>query len=397
MGPPGNLLDYFAARSPQNAYGTVTGRPWDEQTPGPLIGSAGQPPNGGLVGYDPAEARRQALYGALARAGAEIASAPRGQWVGQGLLGLFGGAEAGKENYEKGLLDNAKWAEWRKNQQKQQSWDVFFGKGTPGQMASLGASDADPQLRAAIAGLNPMEREAVYRMGPDDGWKYILDLQKKHNPVSVAPGSTLYDPDSNKAIFTAPGTPRAPSLDWEYSGDKQRRTQYDEATGTYKPIGPWVPRWSDGQTSQRLTQEQMANNAEIDAARKRLPVNLTLDEIRRRTTSTYDTGMPNPDYDPTLTGTLRTAMQHKIGDDPGFDQVQTMLTGGAPPPGGAGGSDGGGGNPGGPPAPGSSRGASIPLDSRGNIDPKRMMPGGIYDGGDGTRWKWDGSSFTQVP
>jgi hypothetical protein len=54
-------------------------------------------------GYDPDAARWAQISRALLEAGARVASAPRGQATGQGLLGFIEGMDAGKQAYENGL------------------------------------------------------------------------------------------------------------------------------------------------------------------------------------------------------------------------------------------------------------------------------------------------------
>lgn len=54
-------------------------------------------------GYDPDAARWAQISRGLLEAGARVASAPRGQATGQGLLGLIEGMDTGREAYENGL------------------------------------------------------------------------------------------------------------------------------------------------------------------------------------------------------------------------------------------------------------------------------------------------------
>jgi hypothetical protein len=70
-------------------------------------------------GYDPAAARWVQISRALLEAGARVASAPRGQAVGQGLQGFIEGSDAGRQAYEDELLKDVKWRELEAAQQAQ--------------------------------------------------------------------------------------------------------------------------------------------------------------------------------------------------------------------------------------------------------------------------------------
>lgn len=62
-----------------------------------------------IPGYDPDAARWAQVSRALLEAGARVASAPRGQAVGQGLQGFIDGSDAGRQAYEDALLNAIKW------------------------------------------------------------------------------------------------------------------------------------------------------------------------------------------------------------------------------------------------------------------------------------------------
>jgi hypothetical protein len=80
--------------------GLLGGEAASSLLPGDMPGdpSYGRPP-----GYDPDEARWAQISRGLLEAGARVASAPRGQATGQGLLGLIEGMDTGREAYENGL------------------------------------------------------------------------------------------------------------------------------------------------------------------------------------------------------------------------------------------------------------------------------------------------------
>jgi len=73
-----------------------------------------------VLGYDPKAALWSQIAAALQQAGAGVATAPRGQAVGQGLLGVLQGTQQGQQNYESGLLNQFKWKQLA-DEQKQQA------------------------------------------------------------------------------------------------------------------------------------------------------------------------------------------------------------------------------------------------------------------------------------
>ncbi|MDH4230293.1 MAG: hypothetical protein OEW11_11220 [Nitrospirota bacterium] len=77
-----------------------------------------------------------------------------------------------------------------------------------------------------------------------------------------------------------------------------------------------------------LTAAQTANNAEIDAARKNTS-HLSLEDAKRKILRVLPNGMPNPAYDPVAAQAVRTAIQHKVGDDPEFGLLYSRWAGGA--------------------------------------------------------------------
>lgn len=74
----------------------------------------------------------------------------------------------------------------------------------------------------------------------------------------------------------------------------------------------------NGASEGKVTQAQQANNQEIILARKRLS-GMNMDDIRGRTEQFLANGRANPQYDPTLAATWRTANQRMVGEDPQFD------------------------------------------------------------------------------
>jgi len=77
-------------------------------------------------GYDPDAARWAQISRALLEAGARVASAPRDQAVGQGLQGFIEGSDAGKQNYEDGLLNELKWGELGRRKEQEKANPAYF-------------------------------------------------------------------------------------------------------------------------------------------------------------------------------------------------------------------------------------------------------------------------------
>ncbi len=75
----------------------------------------------------------------------------------------------------------------------------------------------------------------------------------------------------------------------------------------------------------KITATQAANNAEISLARKRLS-GMTVTDIKGRTEQFLASGRMNPQYDPTLASTWRTANQRMVGEDRGFDEFANNVT-----------------------------------------------------------------------
>jgi hypothetical protein len=90
----------------------------------------------------------------------------------------------------------------------------------------------------------------------------------------------------------------------------------------------------------QITASQIAQNAEIDAARQILKSQgYTQEKIVAAMQEESQTGMPNPDFNPTLKAIVATAIQAKVGGDPEFEQfysgINTPAPQAAPPPPGA--------------------------------------------------------------
>ena len=147
------------------------------------------------------------------------------------------------------------------------------------------------------------------------------------------------------------------------------------------PAGEKYQRSSRGEIKQvggsAITLPQEAGNDEISAARRYLlDNNLSTDEIVRRTQEQTATGRDNADYDPYLAKTFNLAMQHKIGDDPGFDEMQKRYRakGGA----------------------GTTTATALPRTSSGEIDANQLDKTTVYDDGAGGRWRWTGTDFVEA-
>ena len=75
-----------------------------------------------------------------------------------------------------------------------------------------------------------------------------------------------------------------------------------------------------------LTSAQVANNAEIDAARRRLK-NMDRNEVLRLSRKATDTGRTNPDYDPGIGRLVSAATQRKVGEDTEFEEYHSKFYG----------------------------------------------------------------------
>jgi hypothetical protein len=155
--------------------------------------------------------------------------------------------------------------------------------------------------------------------------------------------------------------------------------------------GAWVQKSTRGEIrgvggGADVSLAQQANNAEIDAARRYLlDNNLAPDEIRRRTQRQTDTGRDNPDFDPNLEATVRTALQHKVGRDDDFSDIQQRLrTGGNAPSAPAGGAGAG------------SSSSALPRNPAGQLDKAQLKVGQTYDVPGKGAYRWNGLQFAPV-
>jgi len=82
-------------------------------------------------GYDPAAARWAQISRALLQAGARVASAPRGEAVGQGLQGFVEGSDAGRQAYEEELLNEIRWREMEAEQQARDDAGAAYADASP--------------------------------------------------------------------------------------------------------------------------------------------------------------------------------------------------------------------------------------------------------------------------
>jgi hypothetical protein len=108
-------------------------------------GMPGDPSYRRPPGYDPDAAQWAQVSRALLEAGARVASAPRGQAVGQGLRGFIEGGDAGRQAYEDALLNAIK-----RREIETQAREEEQGQGT---VASPNESIAIPDRHAPFAAL----------------------------------------------------------------------------------------------------------------------------------------------------------------------------------------------------------------------------------------------------
>lgn len=105
---------------------------FDSGTPGinpnPDYGLDGSTDYRRTLGYDPKAAMWAQISRAFMESGARLASAPRGQAVGQGLLGFIEGSDAGKEDYENGLLNEYRWKQLAKQQAQGDAQAAYYSQ-----------------------------------------------------------------------------------------------------------------------------------------------------------------------------------------------------------------------------------------------------------------------------
>lgn len=132
----------------------------------------------------------------------------------------------------------------------------------------------------------------------------------------------------------------APTTRTVQRGSTQVTEEFDPFSGTWKEIGAG-PKFAPSEGAGALTLPQQANNSEIDSARARLmelgrtlPQGQTLQDAIQQNLAKLDpiSGMPQPGYNPFLDTIARTAMQHKVGDDPEHTRWSRLIMSPAPIP-----------------------------------------------------------------
>jgi hypothetical protein len=199
---------------------------------------------------------------------------------------------------------------------------------------------------------------------------------------------TLLRPDVLSDIITASGgspatvvellkdrTIKAPTTRTRMRGTEAVQEEFDSATGQWREVGRG-PRFNPKEGGP--TQAQTANNAEIDAARGTLAgLGMSRDQILRASQKQTDTGRENPAYDPYVERLVRIATQRKVGvPDQDFKGTWGKVYGTGKPAA----------------ASVDTKADPLPMTAGGQIDAKRLRPGGTYAVGD-ELWRWDGSEF----
>lgn len=300
-------------------------------------------------------------------------------------------------------------------------------------LGRLDAQDAaDQRLQAALgsgqfAGLTPQQRQLAATLPPDQRAAFLARVAaqrpEKPSPPTVRDFTVgdrvvtrQFDPDKGQWVdlSTAPRwqpgngpVSYGPIVKDATTGMFGQRDSHglfhfapnDSGALNYGPIeqdpatGRWGQKDSRGQfhfapgESGGVSPAQQANNDEIDAARRYLvDNNLTPDEIKRRTQQQSATGRDNPDYDPNLESTVRTALQHKVGRDDDFSDIQHRLrVGSGAAPSGA---------PGAPQPQGTS--AALPRNASGQLDKAQLKVGTTYDVPGKGAYRWNGMQFQPV-
>lgn len=291
-------------------------------------------------GYDKDAERMAMISQMLMSAGEGVMSQPNiGAGLAAGIMGAGRGALAGREDYQ---------ARQDRDLQRDYMRARVDDLRKPAAQSRVLSPFEEAQLFGKdINGIFEQTADGSYRLiqgtddsGPQDAWEPI-----KPESVGLPAGAVVSKNLSNgklDVIYTppAPDRPRQPT-DFELRGAEIDRR--------YPKNSPqWTSAWNRlllGDSGP--TQAQVANNLEIEAARKRLDA-LGLDPTKLMASmqKQSDTGMDNPDYNPQIAHDVTVATQHMIGDDKDFDRYQSLFT-----PSSAPGSDSGGDSGGGAPAP----------------------------------------------
>jgi hypothetical protein len=260
------------------------------------------------AGFRMAASRNPSFLGALA----EGASAGLDEYGRQVDARRQAAIDAEKSWYYRTRADAARQEEDRKSAEqttKQKAFDDFIASQPPEKRPALRAAAASGALDSIIGD----------QFKPSKPQSQLAQLKADLDAGMITPAQ--YQAAVRKETYIAP-TGGADSGAWEVIDlPGVGKVQRNKRTGKVEGL--------PGSGSD-LSQAQLANNAEIDAAREYLlGGDLTLDEIVRRTQESTATGRENPDFDPYLAQTYRLAMQRKVGEDPEFATMQKRFRGGS--------------------------------------------------------------------
>jgi hypothetical protein len=141
------------------------------------------------LGYNPWAAVLATLGGGLQQLGAGIATAPRGQAIGQGLLGFLQGTTAGREGYENGLLSRLRWRELAQEQARQDALKKSLAPlaETPPSDAGLPYNAALARVTVAAGANNPSANPAGVALTEDEIDRMPLSQLVQIDPAQLTP------------------------------------------------------------------------------------------------------------------------------------------------------------------------------------------------------------------
>lgn len=305
---------------PTRADGIVMRSDYDPRVPNRTPNGGEEPTGqwGGLLGdlMDPAALRRQSISQGLLSAGAGIATGRGwGDSIARGAMGFSEGYQGAQDRALDRAYMGARLAEMGKPDGRSRTLTpaeeiALFGKDLPGTFQEGPSGDV-----SLIRGSEPPQTQDV--------WGLLNDADRA---LAGFPAGSVVSRNSGTGAYhvdyqpPAPDRPRAPT-DFELRGNK-----IDQMYPKDSP--EWRGAWNRlllGDTGP--TDAQVANNAEIDAARKRLD-RLGLDgtALMAAMQRQSDTGMDNPDYNPQIAHVVTLAGQHKVGEDADFEKYQSLFT-----------------------------------------------------------------------
>jgi len=343
----------------------------------------------GLLGFDPAEMRRQAIFRGMFDAGAAMMAQqptpyPQGLApVGEGLL-AFG---RGMENAQRDYYD-----QWRMGLDAHEA---------QAQIAEREREAAERERQQAAINewipTLPPEVQAFFRAFPDEAVKVygeqMFPKPFEPNIETIVEGlntqSGYMGPDG-KWVTLGEGprfAPQQPQPTWTRIDDP---TQYGFPAGSVVTqnslTGDYQTEYSPDSGGGGVTPAQLANNREIERSRQFIEsLNLSSAELAMAAKPTNEFGMPNPQYNPLIGRALSASMQRMVGDDPQYETFTAKYFGldaSATPVGDQGGDTG--------------VAIPLPMSSGGTVDSMSLKQGQVYQTPEGLL-RWNGRDFEVLP